>query len=117
MVRGRLPLQVAIVLIVTAMVAGCASLVVSGAPAGGHGAAANPGGGQTSHDAAITSAITSTYLNDPLVDALAIRVTTYQGVVTLQGSVKSQAAAARAVELARATPHVRRVISRLTVTP
>ena len=52
-----------------------------------------------------------------MVDALAIRVTSYQGVVTLQGSVRSQAAAARAVELARSTPNVRQVVSRLTVKP
>ena len=98
--------------------AGCAALIAGGAPAGGHNTSASrTGAGETSHDAAITATINSKYVNDHLVEALAVRVTTYQGVVTLQGSVKSQAAAARAVELARATPHVRRVVSRLTVVP
>ena len=115
--RGNSPLQVLMMLILGTMLAGCAALVVGGAPAGGHESAATRNGAETSHDAAITSSITSRYVNDRLVDALAIRVTTLQGVVTLQGSVRSQAAAARAVELARSTPNVRRVVSRLTVTP
>jgi hypothetical protein len=115
---GKAPLQFLMLLTMSAMLAGCGALVVGGAPAGGHDAAApRSSSGDTSHDAAITSSINSKYVNDRQVDALAIRVTTYQGVVTLQGSVRSQAAVARAVELARSTPHVRRVVSRLTVTP
>jgi osmotically-inducible protein OsmY len=115
---GKTPLQFLMLLIMGAMLAGCGALVVGGAPAGGHDAAAKrTGAAGTSHDAAITASINSRYVNDRLVDALAIRVTTYQGVVTLQGSVRSEAAAARAVELARSTPHVRRVVSRLTVVP
>jgi hyperosmotically inducible protein len=111
-------LQVLLPLIAAALLAGCASLVVGGAPTGGHeSAAVRSGGGETMHDAAITSTINSRYVNDSVVDALAIRVTTYEGVVTLQGSVGSQAAAARAVELARTAPYVRRVVSRLTVVP
>jgi hyperosmotically inducible protein len=116
--REKSPLLVLVMLILGALLAGCASLVVGGAPAGGHDATTNrAAAGDTSHDAAITSSINSRYVNDPLVDALAIRVTSWQGVVTLQGSVRSQAAAARAVELARSTPYVRRVVSRLTVSP
>jgi hyperosmotically inducible protein len=112
----RTMLQVLMLIIVGTLLAGCASLIAGGAPTGGHETAATRGG-DTSHDAAITSSINSRYVNDNLVDALAIRVTTYQGVVTLQGTVRSQAAAARAVELARSTPKVRRVVSRLTVAP
>jgi len=108
--------QVLMLLITGVLLAGCASLIVGGAPSGGH-ASAPAAGGDASHDAAITASINSRYVKDTLVDALAIRVTTYQGVVTLQGSVRSQAAAARAVDLARSTPHVRRVVSRLTVKP
>jgi hyperosmotically inducible protein len=108
-------LQVLLLLIAGVLLAGCTALVVGGAPAGGHETTRS--GAQTSHDAAITSSINSRYVNDALVDALAIRVTTWQGVVTLQGSVRSQAAAARAVELARSTPNVRQVVSRLTVKP
>jgi hypothetical protein len=115
----RMLLQLVPLVIACATLAGCASLIVGGAPAGGsHDAAAQRASyGTTSHDTAITSSINAQYVNDSLVDALAIRVTTYQGVVTLQGSVRSQAAATRAVELARSTPHVRRVVSHLTVAP
>jgi hyperosmotically inducible periplasmic protein len=116
--RGNSALQILVLLMMGTMLAGCASLVVGGAPTGGHDATTNhAGAGDTSHDAVITSSINSRYVNDRLVDALAIRVTTYQGVVTLQGTVRSQLVVARAVELARSTPNVRRVVSRLTVTP
>jgi hyperosmotically inducible periplasmic protein len=114
----KTPRQTLTLLLIGTLLAGCGALIVGGAPAGGHDTATAPrGGGETSRDTAITSSITTKYINDPLVDALAIRVTTYQGVVTLQGAVRSQAAATRAVELARATAHVRRVVSRLTVSP
>jgi len=109
-------LQVLLLLIAGALLGGCTALVVGGAPAGGHDTTTRSGT-ETSRDAAITSSINSLYVHDSVVDALAIRVTTYRGVVTLQGSVRTQAAAARAVELARSTPHVRQVISRLTVKP
>jgi hyperosmotically inducible protein len=109
-------LQVLVMLLLGALLAGCTALVVGGAPAGGHDTTSRSGA-ETSRDATITSSITSRYVHDSMVDALAIRVTTNQGVVTLQGSVRSQAAAAHAVELARSTPNVRRVVSKLTVTP
>jgi osmotically-inducible protein OsmY len=112
----KLP-SVLILFITGVLFAGCASLIVGGAPSGGYASAPPGAADDASHDAAITSAVNSRYVNDKLVDALAIHVTTYQGVVTLQGTVRSQAAAARAVDLARSTPHVRRVVSRLTVTP
>jgi hyperosmotically inducible protein len=115
--RVHSAMQVLVLLLMGTVLAGCASLVVGGAPTGGQETAAPRGGVDSSRDAAITSSINSRYVNDRLVDALAIRVTTRQGVVTLQGSVRSQAAAARAVELARSTPNVRRVVSQLTVTP
>jgi hyperosmotically inducible protein len=116
--RGKLPMKVLALLMVSAMLAGCGALIVGGAGSGGHdGAAARGSDAGTSDDAAITASITSRYLTDPIVDALTIRVSTYDGVVTIQGSVKSQDIAMRAVALARATPHVRRVVSRLTVAP
>jgi uncharacterized protein YceK len=114
---GKSMLQILMLLITSALLAGCGALIVGGAPTGGHNTAAQRSTSDTSHDAAITSSINSRYVKDNLVDALAIRVTTYQGVVTLQGSVRTQAAATRAVDLARSTPNVRRVVSRLTVTP
>ena len=111
-------LQTFMLLITSALLAGCGALIVGGAPAGGHDTSAQRSiSSETSHDTAITSSINSRYIQDHLFDAQAIRVTTYQGVVTLDGSVRTRAAATRAVDLARTTPNVRRVVSRLTVTP
>jgi osmotically-inducible protein OsmY len=101
------------VLVMAVLLQGCGSLIVGGGSPGGGGTS----GGQTSTDAAITSRINTRYVNDSLVRALDIRVNTYRGVVTLYGSVDSPEVMARAVELARATSGVKRVVSRLTVTP
>ncbi len=102
-----------IVLMLAGLLHGCGSLIVGGGSPGG----GNYSGGQTSADAAITSRINTRYVNDSLVRALDIRVSTNRGVVTLYGSVDTVAVAARAVELARTTSGVERVISRLSVNP
>jgi hyperosmotically inducible protein len=102
-----------VVLVLAGLLQGCGSLIVGGGSPGG----GSYSGGQSSGDAAITSSINSRFVSDSLVRALDIRVSTYQGVVTLYGSVESAAVAARAVELARSTSGVRRVVSRLTVGP
>lgn len=102
-----------VVLLLAGLLQGCGSLIVGGgSPRGG-----SASGGQTSTDAAITSRINTHYVNDSLVRALDIRVNTYQGVVTLYGTVDSPEVMVRAVELARTTSGVKRVVSRLTVTP
>lgn len=100
-------------LLLGVLLQGCGSLIVGGAPSGG----GSYSGGQSSADAAITSRVNTRLVKDSQVSALDIRVSTYNGVVTLYGSVDSAAVAARAVDLARNTSGVRRVISRLSVTP
>lgn len=102
-----------VVLVLAGLLQGCGSLIVGGGSPGG----GSYSGSQTSADAAITSRINTRLVNDSLVRALDIRVSTYRGVVTLYGSVESAAVAARAVELATATSGVKQVISRLSVTP
>jgi hyperosmotically inducible protein len=99
--------------------AGCTALVIGGAAGGGgyYATQHQRNVGNTSNDSSITSTINAKYVNDDLVSAFDINVSTYQGVVTLSGTVKSQAAASRAVELARGTSHVRQVVSRIGVTP
>jgi hyperosmotically inducible periplasmic protein len=64
-------------------------------------------------DATISARVKTTLLNDPQVGALKIDVTTSKGVVTMSGTVKSQAEAERAIQLARQTSGVRDVISNL----
>ena len=68
-------------------------------------------------DATITARVKTVLLNDPQVGATKIDVTTTGGIVTVSGTVKSQAEAARAVELAKQVTGVREVKSALQVAP
>jgi hyperosmotically inducible protein len=66
-------------------------------------------------DGALTTKIKSKMALDDSVKALDIHVDTNAGVVTLTGSVRSQAERSRAVQLARETAGVKTVNDRLTV--
>lgn len=68
-------------------------------------------------DASISARVRTVLLNDPQVGANGISVATAGGVVTIAGSVDSQAEAQRAVDLARTVAGVRDVQSRLQVVP
>ncbi len=57
--------------------------------------------GEYIDDSVITSKVKSAILGDPATKVAEISVETYKGVVQLSGFVSSQAAANRAVELAR----------------
>jgi osmotically-inducible protein OsmY len=73
--------------------------------------------GETIDDATITARVKTALLNDPDVGGLKIDVDTFKGVVTLSGSVKSQAEATRAVAVARNTSGVTDVKSTLQINP
>lgn len=66
-------------------------------------------------DAGITSAVKMKFAADDTVKATQINVDTSDKVVTLSGTVDTQAAKTRAVELARETKGVVRVSDQLTV--
>jgi hyperosmotically inducible protein len=66
-------------------------------------------------DTRITTAVQGRFAADAQVKAHAIDVTTQDGVVILNGSVDSEAAKVRALELSRETRGVSRVIDNLTV--
>jgi hyperosmotically inducible periplasmic protein len=66
-------------------------------------------------DAAITSAVKTKLLADATVPGLKINVNTTSGVVTLHGTVDSQAEATRAVALARETSNVSKVVDNIKV--
>jgi hyperosmotically inducible protein len=68
-------------------------------------------------DAGVTTAVKSKLAADDTVKAYRIDVDTKDRVVTLKGDVDTEAARARAVELARATNGVRDVVDGLTVAP
>jgi osmotically-inducible protein OsmY len=67
-------------------------------------------------DATITARVKTVLLNDPQIGATKIDVSTSKGVVTVSGTVKSQAEEARAVQLAHQVAGVRDVRSTLQVT-
>jgi hyperosmotically inducible periplasmic protein len=68
-------------------------------------------------DATITARVKTVLLNDPQIGATKIDVETTGGIVTVSGTVKSQAEAARAVELTKQVTGVREVKSTLQVAP
>lgn len=63
----------------------------------------------------ITTQLQARYFTDPIVRGNDVRVTTKDGVVTLRGTVPSEAAKDRAVTLARQTSGVARVEDQLTL--
>ena len=71
----------------------------------------------TIDDATITARVKTALLNDPQVGGTKIDVETTQGVVTMSGTVKSEAEATRAVQLAKQATGVKDVKSTLQVTP
>lgn len=66
-------------------------------------------------DEAITTKIQAQFFLDPDVKVDPMKVTTSNGIVTLEGEVRSQAAKDRAIEVARQTDGVMQVIDRLQV--
>jgi hyperosmotically inducible periplasmic protein len=72
--------------------------------------------GEHVDDAVITAAVKTRLLDDPQVKGLQIDVDTRAGVVFLTGSVRSQAESDRAVEIARATDHVKDVKANIDIT-
>jgi osmotically-inducible protein OsmY len=73
--------------------------------------------GETIDDATITARVKTILLNDPQVGGLRIDVDTSLGVVTMSGTVKSQAEEQRAIQLARSVTGVKDVKSTLQVNP
>jgi hyperosmotically inducible protein len=71
--------------------------------------------GQVIDDAGITAAVKTKLLDDPAVAGLEIDVDTREGVVYLTGTVRSDAEKDRAIDIARATEHVRDVQADLRV--
>jgi hyperosmotically inducible periplasmic protein len=82
------------------------------------GDAPDPGRSVGEHvdDALITAAVKTRLLEDPMVKGSKIDVDTRAGVVFLTGSVRSREESERAVEVARATDHVKDVKPNLVVT-
>ncbi len=71
--------------------------------------------GEYVDDSAITAKVKAAILNDPLLNASQIEVTTNKGVVTLKGTVNSESGIARATEVANTQRDVKSVQSELIV--
>lgn len=96
--------------------AGCGAAVVGGAAAGGYYVGKDKRSvGTMTDDGSITTKINARFVKDDLVSAWDINVDTYNGVVTLYGSVSSAAARARAGRIAASVKGVRRVENKITV--
>jgi len=67
-----------------------------------------------STDVGITSKVKSQFVADEIVKAAQIEVTTNNGVVTLTGNVDNEAAKTRALELAKATAGVVKVVDMIS---
>jgi hyperosmotically inducible protein len=102
----------------SALLLGCAVVLSScgGSSGGGLQPVIAPQGGAVD-DATITARVKTVLLNDTQVSATKIDVTTAAGVVTISGTVRTQAEEARAIELARSVTGVRDVRSALQVAP
>ena len=71
--------------------------------------------GEVLSDAAITSAVKTKFLAEPGVPGTSIDVDTNNHVVTLTGTVKTKAEAAKAMAIARDTKGVKRVVNHLKI--
>lgn len=67
------------------------------------------GTGEYVDDTVITTKVKAAILNEPTLKSAEINVETFKGVVQLSGFVSSQAAASRAVEVARGVSGVKSV--------
>jgi hyperosmotically inducible protein len=88
---------------------------VAGRNAGRAASEAASSAGQKIDDTSINFAVKGALKNDPAVNASDLEVETKNGVVTLKGTVPTQAAANRAAELAAKAEGVTRVVNEIAV--
>jgi len=94
-------------------VRGCGALVLAASLTAGCGAATSG----VKDDGTIATRVKIALLNDPQVGPLRVDARTFQGVVTLSGTVKSQADVDTAIAVARKVRGARDVKSELKIVP
>lgn len=102
--------------ILVIVLAGCASAVGSGYGQGG----LNGDGRSYSEaraDNAITARVNTLLVQDRQIPAMNIKVSTRNGVVTLDGTVPNRALAERAARLSASVSGVIKVVNHLSITP
>ena len=109
-------MRIAMVVLQVLLLSGCTALMVGGAAVGGYqlGKDERPAGVVAS-DSAITTKIKGKYVADSVVSVFNIGVRTYEGTVTLSGTVGSHAARKQAESLARDTKGVLAVNNTIVV--
>jgi osmotically-inducible protein OsmY len=114
-------LKISLILFLSSSMAACttggavAALLVGGVAAGYYVGKDKRDINTIAQDAATTSTIKSWYLGDKDVKAFNINVNTYQGVVTLYGTVDTKEAEMSAMKIAAKAKGVTKVVSKLTV--
>lgn len=98
------------------LVAGCVPVLIGGAAAGGYylGKDERPPA-VIAEDSGITAKVKSRLIGDKYVDAFAINVDTYEGVVRLRGQVSNTISREQAEKLARSTQGVKDVVNEIKV--
>jgi hyperosmotically inducible protein len=95
---------------------GCLPLVLGAGAAGGYYVGEDERPVEViTRDAGITASVKARLIREKDLSAFSIDVDTYEGIVTLIGTVSNQNTADRAVKIARKTEGVTEVISKLTV--
>ena len=103
-------MRILVVVLSFLMLSGCTALMVGGAAVGGYqlGKDERPAGVVAS-DSAITTKIKGKYAADSVVSVFSIGVRTYEGTVTLTGTVGSYIARDQAETIAQGTKGVKAV--------
>jgi len=109
-------MRITLIFLSLLLLTGCTALVVGGAAVGGYqlGKDERPPSVVAS-DSAITSKIKAKYVADSIVNVFNIGVRTYEGKVTLSGTVGSFVARDQAMDLAKSTAGVRTVTNQIVV--
>ena len=98
------------------LLAGCVPVLIGGAAAGGYYLGKDDRTAAViAEDSGITAKVKSRLIGDKYVDAFAINVDTYEGVVTLKGEVTNTIAREQAEKLARSTQGVKDVRNEIKV--
>jgi len=98
------------------MLSGCTALVVGGAAAGDSQFGKDERQPSVvALDSSITSEVKAKFVADAVVSAFNIRVRTYEGRVTLSGTVGSYVARDQAFDLAKSTSGVKTVTNQIVV--
>lgn len=109
-------MRILIVIISSLLLGGCTALMVGGAAAGGYQLGKDEREpGVVAADSAITTKIKGKYVADSVVSVFNIGVRTWQGTVTLSGTVGSYVARDRAETIAKGTGGVKAVNNHIVI--